>query len=400
MTNQFSRRIDRPMAMRLTLALFIAAFSLANGTQALVRSQEPDKAKDDEVRKAELPKSPAHKADYAHEYYHSFQKDREISPEFHWHGVEPESSVEFEPEGLRISLPAGFAGKRPGTGMGLNTPVTGDFEITLRYEILKEPDVADAKEPTGLFVWVDLNKPKLNRGFVSRVTREGKLFITWHHLTPEPPAKQVSALRPFPAKDKSGQLRLVRTASVLYYYVAEDAGEDFRLLQKHPFGAEDLQAVRWGGQTGGPNAALEGRFIDLRIRADGLPELANVVKLNPTAPPPSQEAGSTSKTNSGAGWLALGLGVGLAMLAILALGLVLVLRRRQPASTILPESKDDAPPTQASLSFPCSKCGKRIKVRSAIAGKKVKCPQCGQATLVPGTESVDDNRHAGPQPSA
>jgi 4-amino-4-deoxy-L-arabinose transferase-like glycosyltransferase len=36
-----------------------------------------------------------------------------------------------------------------------------------------------------------------------------------------------------------------------------------------------------------------------------------------------------------------------------------------------------------SLFFPCSRCGKNLKSRAELAGKKVKCPHCGQITLAP-----------------
>ena len=37
----------------------------------------------------------------------------------------------------------------------------------------------------------------------------------------------------------------------------------------------------------------------------------------------------------------------------------------------------------APVSFPCGKCGKRLKVRAALIGKKVKCPKCSHAVPVP-----------------
>src|SRR5262249_24413927 len=37
---------------------------------------------------------------------------------------------------------------------------------------------------------------------------------------------------------------------------------------------------------------------------------------------------------------------------------------------------------------PCPGCGKNLRVRSALAGKSVKCPQCGQTVLVPKSNPV------------
>ena len=207
--------------------------------------------------------------------------------------------------------------------------------------MLKEPGLTDAAMATGLFLWADLHLPKLNRGFLSRVVRDGqKQFVTWYHLahlTP-PGGKPPDVLRGVPAKDNRGQLRLVRTGADLYYYVAEGPSDEFALLQQHAFGTQDLEAIRWGGQTGGPKAAVEGDgFIDLRIQADGLPELVSAKKE--AAMPvqgnvaPVQPADLPAQTAGHTGWLALTLGLGLAVLLLLfGVGLVVIaLRRRQTA---------------------------------------------------------------------
>lgn len=333
------------------------------------------------------PPLPKHKAAYAREYYHSFTADREIGPEFHWHGLEPQGCVKFEPAGLRITLPAGHPGKRMGTGIGINTTVKGDFEITLRYEILMEPQ--DAEDATGLFVWVDLNKPKMNRGFVGRMTQQGKQFVTWYHLSHEAPEKPVDVLRQFPAKESSGRLRLVRTGPVLYHYVAEGADDEFRLLQQHPFGMEDLQAIRWGGQTGGPKASLEGRFLDVHIRADELPDL-------PTAPQPApgQEAiPAPDAPRRGSGVLAVAVAGGLAcaLAFVILLAVVLHRRRRTEQSPARgPVETGHAKPQPAFASFPCPACGKNLKASARLGGKQVKCPRCGQAVQVPATVAGED----------
>jgi hypothetical protein len=382
--------------LRVAIALLlILTLPRAANAQNEKNSQPARDAGD--ARKVEVP-PPRHKDVYAQEYYHSFKGDRDIGPEFHWHGLEPQRCVEFEPAGLRITLPAGHPGKRMGTGIGLNTTVKGDFEVTIRYEILNEPQTAEAGDATGLFVWVDLNKPKgLNRGFVSRVTRQGqKQFVTWYHLAREAPEKPVSVLRPFPAKENSGRLRLVRTGSVLHHYVAEGADDEFMLLQQHPFGMEDLQAIRWGGQTGDAKASLEGRFLDLHIRADGLPDLPT------TAPPPApgqQAIPAPDEPKRGSGTLAIAVAGGLAIALAFAILLAFVAYRRRQAAQppergpveaghVQPQPQPQ--PQPASASFPCPSCGKHLKASALLVGKKVKCPHCGQAAQVPATVAGAD----------
>jgi hypothetical protein len=74
----------------------------------------------------------------------------------------------------------------------------------------------------------------------------------------------------------------------------------------------------------------------------------------------------------------------------LTLGVWLYLRQsRRPAEAPAgapvaghqPQPRRAAPPAR----FPCPGCGKDLKARADLAGKKVKCPQCGQAVTVPGT---------------
>jgi predicted RNA-binding Zn-ribbon protein involved in translation (DUF1610 family) len=42
--------------------------------------------------------------------------------------------------------------------------------------------------------------------------------------------------------------------------------------------------------------------------------------------------------------------------------------------------------TASSLAFSCT-CGKSLKAKAALAGKKLKCPGCGEPVLVPAKRS-------------
>lgn len=92
------------------------------------------------------------------------------------------------------------------------------------------------------------------------------------------------------------------------------------------------------------------------------------------------------------------------LLAVLGVGLVLtgvffwlVIKGRRPAApsqsaspkkpqatVAKPQSKPELP---RSIPFPCSGCEQRLRVASALAGKKIKCPKCGQVTSVPRREA-------------
>src|SRR5262249_46084366 len=118
--------------------------------------------------------------------------------------------------------------------------------------------------------------PAPSGAILTRGARQGRRLTTWLQLT-EPGADQprLEELRPFPSAGTSGLLRLVRSGSALSSYLAENPAGNMVLLGRRPFGEGDLRAVRLGGQTGGPGAALDVRILNLRIRADHLEGLSD-----------------------------------------------------------------------------------------------------------------------------
>jgi DNA-directed RNA polymerase subunit RPC12/RpoP len=48
-----------------------------------------------------------------------------------------------------------------------------------------------------------------------------------------------------------------------------------------------------------------------------------------------------------------------------------------------PDHQPEPEAVAPSVSFACAGCGKTVKARAELAGKKVKCPQCGQVIPVP-----------------
>jgi hypothetical protein len=115
--------------------------------------------------------------------------------------------------------------------------------------------------------------------------------------------------------------------------------------------------------------------------------LPGVVPLEPESKPISKD------------WLVMVQITGLVgILALLSLGAWLYLRRRRPARG--PEADESSPqPTPSSvLVFSCPSCGKTIRARSNLAGKKGKCRSCGNSVLVPPVSEAalpDGNRPAG-----
>ncbi len=222
--------------------------------------------------------------EYAQEYVQAFRGVPANSKDFSLTGADAEKCVKYEPEGLRITLPAGHVGDLPGTGLVTGFGVRGDFEITLSYEVLLEPAAADAgSSGTRLRLAIVLNTAGQNLTHFSRKMdmKAGPRFAAWVST----PDKNQPTIKGFPAKAKTGRLRLTRTGNVLSYFAAEGSDADFTLLQKFPFSTEDVREVRITGGTGGEKAALDIRITDLRIRAAALPKT-----FEPPAPPPLEAA--------------------------------------------------------------------------------------------------------------
>jgi DNA-directed RNA polymerase subunit RPC12/RpoP len=119
-----------------------------------------------------------------------------------------------------------------------------------------------------------------------------------------------------------------------------------------------------------------------------LPDLPDVANANQKAP----EKGVAivpARTGVNAGWLAAGLGIGVTFLLLGAIGVAVLMRKRNAALPAVSEPKDERPQTATSMAFSCTECGKRIKVRAALVGKKVKCPNCSAVVAVPTSAAVE-----------
>jgi hypothetical protein len=119
------------------------------------------------------------------------------------------------------------------------------------------------------------------------------------------------------------------------------------------------------------------------------------------APQPKAPANQSSFGDDWFDYLLMGLlGVALLMWGVF---FWLVLKARRAAA--LPSPSASAKKPQATVAKPqskpqpartipvsCSGCEKRLRVASALAGKKVRCPGCGQAVLVPANERIRSQR--------
>jgi hypothetical protein len=231
-------------------------------------------------------------------------------------GPSAEQCVRFEPEGLRITL-QGHPNDGPGTGVGTHLAVKGDFEITVSFEILKEPEPEETTGNGTRFA-VMINMPercvaRINRGVHADGGTEFWAFsIVWDKVADREQRRNSNSKQ---TVTKTGRLRIVRSSSDLTFYGAEGAN-DFTLVgERKGFGAQDLDNVALVGQVVGPKAALDVRFTDLRIRAESLPQ-APVISVQKVVEK---------------GWLAVGLVLAMLITLTLCLGVWLFMRyRRRP----------------------------------------------------------------------
>jgi hypothetical protein len=283
--------------------------------------------------------------EYKEQYSISLRGAPEDRADFEFFGPNVDECVRYEPAGLRLTLPRGFPGRRPGTGLTIPVAAKGDFEITVSFEILQEPQAAAAGTQQTLFsLDAVLDAPGSTLATLARKmdAPSGTQFLAWMTVWDEAAQQDRARGKAFPTTAKSGRLRMVRTGSTLAYYAAAAPEGDFVLLERFPFAAEDLKFVRLLGSTGGPQAELDVRATDLRIRAGSMPDLP--------------------EKSRGKGWLAAGtiLSLLIFLLAAIPLGAWLYGRlRRRAGQRPVGASAPRTPPAAAAqvVSFTCPGSG-------------------------------------------
>jgi hypothetical protein len=280
--------------------------------------------------------------------------------------------VRAEPEGLRFTLPR----DRAGTGsVGLSMAVTvgGDFEITTAFEVLRADEPAPLSGSYGVGVLMSINE----KARVGRLLRAGNRHVLtwdrWATVDGEPRFFCGAA----PSVGNVVRLRLARRKNVLHFLGStERAGDQFQEAYQCDFDAPEVTLLRLelASDVGnGQNGALDVRLLELRIRSSTAPVAPAVA--------PDEKAAAAPLNTWFIGAAALGLVVPLALVAG-----VVARRHRHPAMSEKSAANATTPgkvmAEAASIAFACSGCGKRLKARAALIGKKVMCPRCGQSVLV------------------
>ncbi len=294
--------------MREPVLLSVVALWLAGGAAA----QAPDEKKSPQKISA-LGAEAVPQKDYPQRYSQSLKGEDKTPDDWNFYSQRPGEFVHLEPEGLRITLPPGGENKMQSIGAGSVFGLKGDFEITLRFEILKDPDPADVgKAGTRLTLQLSLDTPLAGTpneeaASLSR-TMATRGFSAWIRNRHSPAPLQTAL--PIPAT--TGRLRLVRSGEDLFYLVSVGPDQPFQLLAKYRFGTEDVRKILIYGTTGGEKAWFDLRVSDLLIRADAI-----------LAAPGEPAAAAAPPGKSGRGWLLATLLVMLMTAALLTLGLLM-----------------------------------------------------------------------------
>jgi hypothetical protein len=221
--------------------------------------------------------------DYAKAYRQSFKGNTRLPPEWTFTSRAGEQYMHFEPAGLRIALPPG---ELTSSGIVSRFGLQGDFEITLSFDALKDPDPADAVGKTGtrLTLTITLDTPQIDtpQSEVAALSRSmaSKGLVTWARVRD----RAAPLSHSFPTPTTIGRLALVRSSADLFYLGASGATEPLRVLKKYRFGADDVKRIAITANTGTEKALLDVRVSDLAIRADAITGSTGS-DVTPTPPP-------------------------------------------------------------------------------------------------------------------
>jgi RNA polymerase sigma factor (sigma-70 family) len=296
----------------------------------------------------------------AADVFQDFRGGRRPDSSLSLFGPDADEVIKPEAEGLRITPPTNG---RQTTGWGVvgDFSLSGDFEVTATYTLLGM-DLPSRGGGAGVALNIAPDRERTKWAKVGRFLRPrgDNVYVAECWTKQHSPADYHERFQSTTAM--SGKLRLERKGSLLFFLVADGPGDQFRELFQVEFGAEDMAMVRFVANNNSSPTALDARLVDLKIRSGNL-----VV-------PPVLD---TSKGSLA--WALLG---GL-LLTLAAVGLGVWLYSRRAAALGATERDKQAKDDPAFVSLQCTDCGKKLRARAALAGKKVKCPQCGHALPVP-----------------
>jgi hypothetical protein len=308
--------------------------------------------------------------------YQDFRNQHPLMPGLALVGKDADDYTKRGPEGYRVTLPAGRKATRPLLGVGVlsSFEVRGDFQITGSFDLLAADAPAGPKDVVGVELFIMREPDGKHMARLGRFnTSEGQVYEVrdsdFSALQKGGPARIVRE----PTQETQGKLRLVRRGSMLTYLVQDATTQgQFKELFKTEFGTEPLKVLLYDVYPGDHFGTVDARLVDFRVER-GSEVLAQAVAAPAVEPAPG--AGQR-------GIWKIVFAFGLLLVSLVGGGLALRHARRHD----VPDTSSDVPApglANAARVFACAACGKRLKVRAELEGKRVKCPQCGEAVTVP-----------------
>lgn len=221
------------------------------------------------------------------EFYQDFRGGQRVHHVLTRFGPNRDWAMRQEANGLRITLPAKRRDKSP-VGLTPKFRISGDFEITVAYEILAadEPPsgqgagvkiwgkirsddnqtwtlghlIRPGRQPTGSQNAASAARNRVRNEFVGAFSRDGS----------EPEGDRDLRAKSLATEAHFGRLRLTRTGSELVFLAAEKNSETFQELQRVEVGTDAVMELRISANTSGVACGLSIRLFDLRVRADEL----------------------------------------------------------------------------------------------------------------------------------
>jgi serine/threonine protein kinase len=292
-------------------------------------------------------------------------------------GVSPlsggsEKYTKVESEGLRITLPKDRE-DFPSPAFSMTLEVEGDFEITVTFDILHVDRPARGAKSYGLGLMMSVNET-FRIGCLERAEGTVAMWDRWDTVG----GQRKLLTGAFPSTSQKGRLRLARSSNKLsFLWSPEFEGDRFQEIGKCNIGGETITDLRLELVTnlgGGKKGELDLRLIELGIRGSNF--AADRIFA-------SAEERAVEARNH----LIVPLVVGLAITLTIPVAWLLVrcFRRTEVtnSSRVAAASKATKPGSPVpTISICCSGCGKALRGKSELAGKKVKCPQCGTAVTL------------------
>ncbi len=188
-----------------------------------------------------------------------------IDPALSVIGVEFSDEMFEEPEGMRISLSGARTDKQAGVGVQPRFVISGDFQITLTYELI-EPPKPTSGHGSGVKIWAKIGDAPLQAAAVGHVARTSGSSAFVAVLGDA--GKQ--SIRSKSTAAQGGRLRLVREGEKLTFLAAEQGQNDFEALYDITVRTDDVKVLRVAANQGGDGTPLNVRFTELTIQADQL----------------------------------------------------------------------------------------------------------------------------------